>query len=646
MNALTRRQFAGLAGAALEASAAGLDSLEAGGWRAQVDRTGAIVSLQQGGVELVNRRLGSNHPRVTAAGAPAWVCDKPLRTRREGRSAVYEYRVPSTPEITVRYEVSIEAIPNGAALIQRIAVHAASPLSGDVTVELPRNIHLPTSGREVFLPLENGIGRRRAAASTEGVYQLTSPAPETPYERLAIPAVDEFSSQTDLRILFASDPWFTSDFHLPADDRPGSFRCTYFGKLGLANEEQRTVVTALHKGGFDGAMRAFYTTCLKEVREGPPWVHDVAMIGYDFLSGNGRGWFADIDELERLIRPADREKVLLALHGWYDYIGRYAFNYRSRSLDKTWKAFPCARLPEVQALAKAPDPGLKWGVGFHRNVLEKTYPVDMSWPEMQRRVRYAKNKGFRVAVYFADGILACDGVKETFDPSRVLRWGGWRGPEVSGKPYAQNPLHPDVRGFYLAYVDALLGELGRLADAFIWDETFYVKAGDLGNEAYPGYAGRAMMHLVRDVARRVAAAGPNLALFSSDNLGPGRDKTPPTALAAHGTYQDSSSQPQYWPYGLFSNYRNNLWSCNWYPITGFALTKYAADTFDTPVTISNGYGDGVSLPDIPPDTRKQFLDLFNERKQRRQILGWLEEKDGVATYRGKPMRSRRELMGA
>jgi len=162
-----------MAAAAIHASAARLESMEAAGWRVQVDLTGAIVSLRQGGVELVNPRLGSNHPRVTVAGAPAWVCDKPVRARREGCSAVYEYRVSSAPEIAVRYEVNIEAIPNGAALVQRVAVHATSPLSGDVTVELPRNILLPSRAREVFLPLENGIGRRRPADGTESAYQIT-----------------------------------------------------------------------------------------------------------------------------------------------------------------------------------------------------------------------------------------------------------------------------------------------------------------------------------------------------------------------------------------------------------------------------------------------------------------------------------------
>jgi len=633
------------AGSALTLFGARKHSMETNGWRVETDSTGAVVSLRQGSTELVNQKLVENHPRVTVAGSETLICDKPVNVRREGQFVAYEYRLTSTPEITVRYQVGVEPVEKGAALIQRISVQASGALTGDVTVELPRNIHLPADGREVFLPLENGVGRRKVVDGSASVFQLTGPATNAPHEALAVPVVDEFSNRTDLRILFASDPWFTSEFRLPTENRAGGFRCTYLAKLGIRNAEERTIVTVLHKGSFDDAMRAFYATCLKDVRQGPDWVHDVAMIGYDFLSDNGRGWFADIDALERVIPPNDRGKVLLALHGWYDYIGRFAFNFRARSFDKTWKAFPCARLPEVQALAKTPDPGMKWGVGFHRNVLEKTYPVEMSWPEMHRRIRYAKEKGFRVAVYFADGILACDGVKETFDPSKVLRWGGWRGPEVSGRPYAQNPLHPEVRGFYLAYIDALLGEAAKLADAFIWDETFYVKTGDLGNDAYPGYADRAMMHLVRDVASRVAAASPNLALFASDNLGPGRTGVFPTALGAHGTYQDCSSQPQYFPYGLFSNYRNNLWSCNWFPITGFALTRYAVDTFDTPVTISNGYGDGVGPSAMNAETTRQFVDLFNQRKQRRQQLTWMEEKDGVATYRGKPMRHRRDLLG-
>src|ERR1035438_4195583 len=87
------------------------------------------------------------------------------------------------------------------------------------------------------------------------------------------------------------------------------------------------------------------------------------------------------------------------------------------------------------------------------------------------------------------------------------------------------------------------------------------------------------------------------------------------STAAHGTYQDSSSLPDYWPYGLFPNFRNTLWSCNWYDITGFAFTRYAVETFDTPVAVSDGYGDNIRFADRDPKALQQFFDLFEQRKQ-------------------------------
>jgi hypothetical protein len=263
---------------------------------------------------------------------------------------------------------------------------------------------------------------------------------------------------------------------------------------------------------------------------------------------------------------------------------------------------------------------------------------------MRRRIRYAKSRGFRVALYYADGLVACDGLADIFEPSKVLRWGGWSGPDTKGKSYAQNPLHPDVYGFYKTYMQALLGEVGKEVDGFIWDETFQVLGGDLGTAAVPGYADRAMMHLVRDVASEVAAAGPQLAFFTSDNLRPFKtDRQIPTALAAHGTYQDSSSLPDYWPYGLFPNFRNTLWSCNWYDITGFAFTRYAVETFDTPVAVSDGYGDNIRFADRDPKALQQFFDLFEQRKRRRMRIHWVEENN---TYRGQPLRTKKELMPA
>ena len=80
--------------------------------------------------------------------------------------------------------------------------------------------------------------------------------------------------------------------------------------------------------------------------------------------------------------------------------------------------------------------------------------------------------------------------------------GGWPGPDTPGQAFCQNPLVPEVAAFYLDYTDALLAELGGDVDALVWDETFCVPAGSLGSKEVPGYADRAMMRLVRNVARR------------------------------------------------------------------------------------------------------------------------------------------------
>ena len=80
------------------------------------------------------------------------------------------------------------------------------------------------------------------------------------------------------------------------------------------------------------------------------------MVDYDYLSKNGQGWFRDIDALAARIAPAGPRQDFLALHGWYDYVGRYAFDWHKGVFDKEWTAFPSALTPHVQALATFPHP--------------------------------------------------------------------------------------------------------------------------------------------------------------------------------------------------------------------------------------------------------------------------------------------------
>jgi hypothetical protein len=383
-------------------------------------------------------------------------------------------------------------------------------------------------------------------------------------------------------------------------------------------------------------MEVFYATSLAEVKPGPDWQHQVAMVYYDYFGKNGQGWFKDIDALTKLVAPEDRGKVFLALHGWYDYVGHYAFNWRQRTFEKEWTVFPNALDPHFQSLPDAPDNGT--GLIWPKNSVKAMRPAPMSVADIHRRIRYAKDKGFRVGIYYADGTNASDGVNDVYDPSKVLRWGGWEGPDTKGRTYAQNPLHPDVREFYLRYIQALLDEYGKELDGFIWDETFVVGPNDLGPEVAPGYAGRGMMTLVKEVASRVANFSPQLALFASDDIGAFSqyEQAAPYCLVAHGTYQDSWCTPVGWSYGLFPNYRNVLWSCNWAPVTRFEYSRYAVETFTVPVPISNGaFGDDIGIGDMTAEWQKRIMDLFDQRKQKRMDISWIEQEPWNPKYQGR-----------
>jgi hypothetical protein len=400
-------------------------------------------------------------------------------------------------------------------------------------------------------------------------------------------------------------------------------------------KEERVVYTGLHRGDEKTAMAVFYAMSLPDVRPGPDWLHDVAMVDYDYMSKNGQGWFRDIDALAARIAPVDRNKIFLALHGWYDYVGRYAFDWRRGVLDKTWTAFPSALEPRVQALSDGPVP--ENGYGWPKASVKALRPVPMSLAEMHRRIRYAKYKGFRVGLYYSDGLNACDSIKEIYDPSKVLHWGGWEGPDTTGKVYAQNPLHPEVREFYHRYIHALLDEYGKEVDGFIWDETFVISNG-LSPSALPGYPSRGMMTLVKEVAAAVADYSPQLALLASDDIGAKfqYDLAAPYCLVAHGTYQDSGCSPVGWSYGLFPNYRNILWSCNWAPVTRFEYTRYAVETFKVPVAIGNGAdGDDIGFGDMNTEQQKKILNLFDKRKRERMDIGWITEEPWQPKYQGR-----------
>ncbi len=655
---IDRREFVGMVGASMASISltslglgqpmpAGSETIELGDWRLTFAPTGDVTSLTDGRLELVNSKLGDNHPRVLMPGKVLYDCNRPASVRREGKKTIFHYTFAAQHTFTVDYEVEWADLPDRmAALRQTVKISAPQKITDTVMLVLPRNIQLPADGRQVFIPLKNGVGRRKSIGNLDnedeylfnfaGTYQGGRP------QMLSIPMLDEYAAQTDLHLTHIADPFFTSHITLPFADQIGVFHCIYPSNVGVKHEE-RTVYTALHRGDAQTAIKAFYSTALADVRPGPDWLHSVAMIDYDYLSKNGRGWFADIDELTEVVKPQDRDKVFLALHAWYDLVGHYTYNHPTHSFDKQWIALPSARDKEVQALGDAPEGWNSWY--WHKRALVDLQPVPMSIAEVHRRIKYAKDRGFRVGMYYADGLSSCDRGKPLADPTKVLHWGGWHGPDTLGKTYQQSPLHPGVRDFFKGYLQALIHEYGREVDGFIMDETFFVDPGDLGTPAYPGYADRAMMTLVKELAALVAVASQELVFFASDVIGVRNwIHKAPYALMAHATYQDSGSRPEAWPYGLFPNFRNTLWSCNWAPVSNFRYTKYGVETFDTPVTISNGCaGDDMGISEVSPEMLKAMIDLFDKRKTRRMDIGWIEENQGNFTYQGREVKYKSSL---
>jgi len=620
------------------------ETIEKSGWRLKVTAAGKIVSFTDGKLELLNHRLGDNRPRVVVGGLRQYNCDRPSASRQDGPKLVFQYDFSGRDDFSVNYELELVDLPQGmVALKQKVGTQASTKIHDGVKLMVPQNIQLPFERRKVFLPLKNGIGRRKPIlgfeSENEYVYVMAGgyEAMGKP-QLLAIPMVDEYADQTDLRLTHCADPYFSAYFFLAHGEIAGNFNCVYLGQVGIEKEE-RAVYTGLHYGDEKAAMEVFYATSLAGVKAGPDWLHEVAMVDYDYLSKNGQGWFTDIDQLTKLIAPEERPKIFLALHGWYSCVGEYAFDWRKGALLKEWTAFPNASDPHFRSLPDAPDNGT--GYIWHANSVKATRPVRMSLADMHRRIRYAKDKGFRVGIYYADGMNACDGLKEIFDPSKVLRWGGWEGPDTKGRAYAQNPLHPEVREFYLRYIQALLEEYGKEVDGFIWDETFVVGPSDLGPQAAPGYASRGMMTLVREVAARVASFNPQLAFFASDDLGASFqfDQAAPYCLVAHGTYQDSWCTPEAWPFGLIPNYRNVLWSCNWAPVARFEYSRYAVETFAVPVPISNGaFGDDIGIGEMTSEQQRKIMELFDKRKKERMDISWIEEEPSKAKYQGKEVR--------
>ena len=295
---------------------------------------------------------------------------------------------------------------------------------------------------ETWIPRYDGTGGA-LGDQPAALYRFAGKAPGdgTP---LAIPMVSTPLTGLALRATAVADPWFSTRF------ARASIAWSYPAAVGLErNIEKRSLALVIHEGTEDNAIATFYREALGEVAAGPAWLHDIALVDYDFMSDEGNGWFRDIEALSAAIPRALRHHVFLCLHGWYDWVGRYCFDSATHKLDDSWKTF--GRYDEVKENKGTMNlDGTRVDTGF-----AQCKPVAMTKRSLHERIDAARNAGFRVGLYFADGLIAGTKLPGYNVPRRILTMGGWPGPDTPGQAFCQNPLVPEVAAFYLDYTDAL-----------------------------------------------------------------------------------------------------------------------------------------------------------------------------------------------
>ncbi len=574
--------------------------LSCGSFSFHLSPIGALTSIKHQGIpSLTSQAKTAGEIRY---GDQVFPLEQPIRSEKHDNGLLFAYEPIKSPSLLVEIDHRLECKNELFIYSREIKLKSKDKLHHDLMVAVPlQPFELPNTA---WLPLKNGTATSLDTARF-AAYQFAGALPAKGIS-LAIPMVSFTSELLAQRCTIVTDPYYSSLFSR------NSVEWTYPAKVGLENgNESRLLAVIFHDGTPDDAVQAFFGVALKDVSSGPAWLHEIAMVDYDYMSDGGQGWFRDIDALTAALLPADRSKVLLCLHGWYDFVGRYCFDSKTGTLDREWTAF--SNYPQVKE--KFPN----------------SIPVKLTLKDVHDRIEYAKSRGFRCGLYFADGMSAGDSLADIYAPEKVLYWGGWQGPDTKGMTYCQNPLSPPVRDFFLRYMNALLQEYGQEVDALVWDETFHVDTGSLGTDAIPGYADRAMMRLTRDLTAMVREynrnAGTQVAFMASDCIGvfPDWANKPPYALVADGTYQDSHCRPLAWSYGIFPNYRNVLWSCNWAPVTNWAYTEFGVRNYQAPVAISNGWGDDAGFSEMSPEMRRKVFDLFNWRKQAQTRLKWFSE---------------------
>lgn len=456
-----------------------------------------------------------------------------------------------------------------------------------------------------------------------------SPARASEAQRLALPFVIARPGTDSGHLkLYGTDPLFSTDIRIGStatDALEVEFAWTYRAAAGIHRHETRRLFAAT-ADNYSDCLDLWFPLATPEVPPAPNWVHDVVIQDFDYMSTNGQGWYADIDAACEIIPAEERHRALFTLHGWYDRVGRFAFDVESGELDEQWVTLPFMHHPQLRKRFD-PTPGpVKFDPKRTPSAAALTYrnlddygPITMTWGDIRNRLMYAKQRGFRTSFYVMTGMLTEGANTEDFHGGRALESPSymWFGPDIVGETHIRNPLHEDIASWAKSYFSALVARVGDLVDSWMFDEAFYVGRGVLGPSNCPGYADRAQALLLRELAAIAHEAYPESAFLIADALGQPilEGQAYPYSLQGDGIYQDAWCLPTSWDATRFPAWRNVSWGCSWAPITNFAWTKYGVIAHGAPIAISNGcFGDDTGLSEVDAEGAAAIANLYQMAK--------------------------------
>lgn len=531
--------------------------------------------------------------------------------------AVFQYEIlggAGAETVSGRYKVEAELLESGRVLRQQSALALDKELKHDLTVTTAFEVTgkpaaaMVTEAMELIQDPDAPMPDTALYTHGARAQALEAGRPASAWFAMGLSSTDQAGARLSMPVVgfaflpaaagtppwmlaVSSDPHSGTQFHSVRSGGATQIRLVnrYAGATVPLKEERRTAVLEFHRQGADGNFMSFYRT-IPEVAPAPGWVREVALAYYDYNGDDGQGWYRDIEAMARRCPPEHRGKIVACLHGWYDNLGRYCYDHASGTLQENWQAFANPRGRSKPA-------------------------IPMSKAEMHRRIQFAKERGFRVILYFADS-TNCTGAPamgpgQTFVQPNGQTRAGWAGPCGGGGPL-QDPSSLVVQEWYLGYLEALLKEYGRVVDGFVYDESNLFPVNDVSYRIRerPAYADRAMLGLVKALTLKVQgwrAVNPALVLMEGSHYFYG--------LVANGSFTDFPGLP------LVANYRNASWTCSWTEPgirnvhTHFRTRPDIQYPYGLDMGLTNGEGTDTGPAEMKPEILDAVFQHFLKRVQ-------------------------------